>query len=147
MEQARQEEYGKKIQEKDMAWWVIEVKRLNDENKASKDAEHVGENKRLLAYLSLVSFMNANAALNQNALVQAEQFLALYRLVDPSNSEWAYLLACLRMRQNDTSHALAALDESVKLGFNDVDRARSQREFQPFLNDDKFNEILAGIKQ
>ncbi|HEV7230690.1 MAG TPA: hypothetical protein VGO45_05140, partial [Bacteroidia bacterium] len=146
-EQIRQEAYGKKIQEKDMAWWVTEVNRIEAENKSSKDREHVDENKRLLAYLSLVSFMNANAALNQNAHIQAEQFLALYRLVDPSNSEWAYLLACLRMRQNDIPHALEALGESVKLGFNDVDRARAQKEFQPLLSDEKFNEILAGIKQ
>jgi hypothetical protein len=147
LEQSRQEEYGKKIQEKDMAWWVEEVRRLQNEDNTSKDAVRVGENKRLMAYLSLVSFMNANGALNQDALVQAEQFLALYRLVDPSNPEWAYLLTCLRMRQNDIPHALDALRESVALGFNDVDRVRSQKEFQPVLNDEKFNEILAGIKQ
>ncbi len=145
-ERALQDKYAQDVRDKDMPWWNTEVARLENENRSSKDKEKVILNKRLLAYLSLVAFMNANNALNQNALPEAEHFLALYKLVDPLNSEWAYLLARLHMAQNDQPGAIANLDEAVKLGFNDLDRVRQQKEFQPLLGDPKFNEVLAKMK-
>jgi hypothetical protein len=119
---------------------------LNKEAQVTKDKDKSTYDRRLLAYLSLVAFMNANAALNQQALSEAAHALTLYKLVDPTNSEWAYLSACLAMRQQDQTTALANLDEAVKLGFNDLDRIRVQPEFQPLLNDNQFNELIAKIK-
>ena len=145
-EQMLQDSYSRAFREKNMTWWNTEVTRLEGLNKTSKDKEKVSLNKRLLAYLGLVAYMNSNTALNQNALPEAEHFLALYRLVDPSNSEWAFLTARLRMLQNDPQNAIANLDEAVKLGLNDVDRVRTQKEFQTLLNDAKFNEVIARIK-
>jgi hypothetical protein len=145
-EQELQTVYAKYVQEKNMAWWTAELSRLRQEIKTSRDKEKTLKDERLLGYLSLVAFMSANGALNQNALPQAEEFLALYALVDPQNSEWAYLLAVLRMRENDTAHALESLAESVKLGFNDVDRIRNQKEFEPLRNDAHFSEIIASVK-
>jgi hypothetical protein len=145
-EQLQQEEYGKEIQEKDISWWTAEVNRLNQESKTSKDKEKAGYNKRILAYLSLVTFMNANSAMKQDALPQAEHFLTLYRLIDPTNSEWAYLTACLNMRKNDPAGAMNALEEAVKLGFNDLDRIGAQKEFASLQNDTRFNELLVKIK-
>jgi hypothetical protein len=144
-EQVLQNAYADDFRKKDKNWWTAEVARLQSLNKTTKDKEKATLNKRLLAYLSLVAFMNANTALNQNALPEAEHFLALYRLIDPLNSEWAYLLARLRMMQNNPQDAIGSLDEAVKLGFKDLERVRSQKEFQSLLNDEKFNEVLAKI--
>jgi poly(3-hydroxybutyrate) depolymerase len=145
-EQDLQAMYAKYFQEKNMAWWTTEIARLRQETKAYPDKEKISRDQRLLGYLSLVAFMNANSALNQNALPQAEEFLSLYAIIDPQNSEWAYLLAVLRMRENDNAHALESLAESVKLGFNDIDRIRNQKEFESLRNDAHFSEIIASIK-
>jgi len=145
-EQAQQDIYAREFREKDIAWWTQEVQRLNKEAQITKDKDKSTYHRRLLAYLSLVAFMNANAALNQQALSEAAHALTLYKLVDPTNSEWAYLSACLAMRQQDQTTALTNLDEAVKLGFNDLDRIRVQPEFQPLLNDNQFNELVAKIK-
>jgi hypothetical protein len=145
-EQSQQDVYAKEFQQKDLVWWKGEIARLQTEIKSSKDKDRASTDKRLLAFLSLVAFMNTNAALKEDARPQAEQFLTIYRLVDPTNSEWAYLSACLDMRNSNTSSALANLEQAVSLGFNEVERARSQQEFQALLNDAKFNEVLAKVK-
>jgi hypothetical protein len=49
------------------------------------------------------------------------------------------------MMQNNPQDAIGSLDEAVKLGFKDLERVRSQKEFQSLLNDEKFNEVLAKI--
>ena len=143
-EQELQSAYARNLSEKDMKWWSVEVLKLRTEKKGDKESSSL--NKRLLGYLSLVAYMNANDAMNQNSIPRAEQFLALYALVDPTNSEWAYLLSVLRLRENDVDHSLESLKEAVRLGFNDVDRVHNQKEFQPLVNDARFNEIIAQIK-
>jgi len=145
-EQNEQQNYAREFQEKDIPWWTAEINRLNKECNTTPDKEKRSYDKRTLAYLSLVAFMNANAALKQDALSQAEAYLTLYKLIDPPNSEWAYLFACVAMRKNDPASATSYLDQAVKLGFTDLDRARNQPEFQPLVNDPKFNEVLAKIK-
>ncbi|HXC04533.1 MAG TPA: hypothetical protein VNZ86_07255, partial [Bacteroidia bacterium] len=144
-EQAQQDVYARDFREKDYNWWVAEVKRLNDEAQHTPDKNKATYNKRLLAYLSLVAFMNANAALNQQALPEATRFLNLYKLVDPTNTEWAYLSAVVAMRQQNQSAALADMKEAVKLGFADLDRIRVQAEFQGLQNDPEFNDLLSKI--
>ncbi len=146
-EQAEQQRYAMAFQEKDMTWWMNEINRLNAEASSTKNKDRAQYDKRLLAYLSLASFMSTNSALKQDALPQAEIFLTLYKMVDPTNSEWAYLSAFVCMKKNDVSGALSNLDKAVELGFNDLYRIRSQREFEPLQNDQKFNEIIAKIKQ
>jgi hypothetical protein len=146
MEQQQQIQYAQQFREKDLAWWKAEVGRLNKENSNGKDKKQVMYTKRLLAYLSLAAFMNSNAALRQDALDVAEKSLVIYQFVDPSNSEWAYLFSILRMKQNSPQEAFLYLERAIKLGFSDVNRIRVQKEYDPLLNDTKFNNLLAGIK-
>ncbi|MFI5151223.1 MAG: hypothetical protein ACHQRM_15940 [Bacteroidia bacterium] len=145
-EQSQQDVYARAFREKDMKWWIEEVKRMNEETRTTTDKNKAAYTKRLLAYLSLVAFMNSNAAMNQQALPEASHYLSLYKLVDPTNPEWAYMSAVLAMRKQQPAACMANLKEAVKLGFADLDRVRSQAEFQSLQNDTEFNEILAGIK-
>ncbi len=145
-EQDRQNEYARYFQQKDVKWWRGEIARLLGEVSSSKNKETVSGDKRLIAFLSLAAFMNVNAAMEQDARPQAQDLLTIYRLVDPANAEWAYVSACLEMRNSNTAGALALLEQAVNLGFNELDRVRAQKEFQPIVNDARFNEILGKIK-
>lgn len=118
------QDYGQAIQTNDEKWWASEVQKLNSLTKKSDDESQM--HKRILAYISIACYSISNSALKQNALPEAEKFLRIYKLVDPPNSEHAYLLAVVKMKQGDKNSALAFLKEAVKLGFDDWKRMEKE---------------------
>jgi hypothetical protein len=86
-------------------------------------------NKRVLNFLSLSAYMNANAMLKAGALPDADRMVQIYALVDPPNSEHAYLRAILDMRAAHPEAALQSLSQAISLGFDDADRLEKDPEF------------------
>lgn len=103
-------------------------------------------NKRVLNFLSLSAFMNANAALQQRAFPAADRFVQIYALVDPSNSEHAYLRATILMQESKPDAALQSLSQAFALGFEDADRLEHDPVFAPLRSKTAFAELLAAIR-
>jgi Flp pilus assembly protein TadD len=61
---------------------------------------------------------------------QAAHSLNLYSIIDPKNSEPAYLKAVLMARGNQAAECRNALAQAIQLGFNDRERLKKQAEFQ-----------------
>ena len=88
-----QQKYMAAIPEKDLNWWKTEISKMKI--LADQRKEEAYTYKRLLAYLSLGTYMYSNDALSKNNFKMAETFITLYELVDPDNSEHAYMRAIM----------------------------------------------------
>lgn len=103
-------------------------------------------NKRVLNFLSLSAYMNANGALQAGALPAADRFVKIYALVDPSNSEHAYLRATIQMKESRPDAAVQSLSQAFSLGFEDADRLEKDPVFAPLHGQAAFTDLLTSVR-
>lgn len=100
---------------------------------------------RLRGYTSLLCYTYCNQAFSMNNLHAAEKLVKVYSIVDPTNSEWAYLQSGLYMRLALKDFAIASMRTAVDLGFNDRLRIENDPTFVPILNDPAFQSVLSKM--
>lgn len=145
-EAALQEAYRNNFVLKNLSWWTKEVYSLNSKAKNKTDEDRAVMNKRLLNYLSLVAYMQASSALQSNQLELTENFLKIYQMVDPENSEHQYLFADLYARKKENTNAISSLKNAMQLGFNDVARMESDPSLFVLRNDSEYKQLVEKIK-
>lgn len=128
-EENLKKEYINAFQTKNLKWWENDIAVLKQKIKTGKDTHRVLVYKRVLAFLSLVAYMQTSNALKQNAIQAAEHFGEIYVLIDPENSEPHYLRASIAIIKGDTKKANLALEEAVKKGFADIERLQNDTLF------------------
>jgi hypothetical protein len=127
IEENKKAEYTGQFQSGDMNYWN---KTINDLNaKANTRTPEGAMYQRLLAYLSLAFYSISNQSINNNQNDQANYFVNLYKLADPTNSEAWYFSAVLNARNNNATAAHDDLLKAVANGFNDDKRMMLQPEF------------------
>jgi poly(3-hydroxybutyrate) depolymerase len=147
LELSLQTRYTRALAEKDPAWWKAEVANLNDQAETIAEHDERSVYKRLLGYLSLASYSYSNASLQAGDLVQAERFIELYSIIDPTNNEHAYLAACLYTKQNLPDKAFASLNQAVELGFDDLSRFKSDTVLGRLSMDPRYSEIIQKLQK
>ncbi len=128
-EAAIQSSYIDNFNTKDVAWWRSEIIKIKT---PVDDVYEQRLNKRLESYLGLITFMVSNKAIDEDDLVQAQKNIEIYRIIEPANSEHAYLSAVIMMKKNNEHEAINFLNQAIVLGFNNTDR---------FTNEPLFNSI------
>lgn len=101
---------------------------------------------RLRGYVSLLCYTYTNQAFSMNNIHAAEKLVKVYSIVDPQNSEWAYLQATLFMRLNLSESAILSMDQAVSLGFNDRLRVERDPAFASLRSNPAFLVVLAKMK-
>ncbi len=130
----------KQFQQGDMNYWM---KTINDIDAKSKAATAEGAMyKRLKAYLSLAFFSISNQLINGNQDAEAQNFVNLYKFIDPANSEAWYFSAILNARNKNAKATQEDLLKAVANGFKDKTRLIQQPGFQQLGNEID----LAGIE-
>lgn len=143
--QALQQSYMEAMATKDTPWWTAEMKRLR---KISEDLKNKNEAllyKRVFSFLSIGAYSYSNNAIKTNQLEQARHFVTIYRLVDPENSETAYMQAIVEVRSNNNEAALQALDKAIALGFNDMDRLLADTDLSKLSQMEGYSRIINGM--
>lgn len=97
---------------------------------------------RLLAFLRLLFYMNANAALTSPNPEATRKIITLYKLADPDNPEPYYMEAIYYARIGKTTEALGFLDVAIKKGFSEMGRMNDQAEFAALKNSAVFYDLL-----
>ncbi len=143
-EERLKQEYTAHFQTKNIAWWKKEAMRIAQKS-ASKDATEKHKANRILAYFSLVAYMQTGGALSQNNLPVAEKFSQIYLIVDPTNSEAHYLNAVLKAKQNKSTEAIAALNKAIENGFIDKARLQNDPAFGTLKTEKGFDELVAKL--
>ena len=103
-------------------------------------------NHRLLAFLGLFCYSNANALLKQNNTEQTQMVIGIYALVEPGNPEPDYMMAVLSGRKNDTVQTLANLKKAFDNGFRNKARAQSQPEFQIIRDNPSYFDLIKKMQ-
>lgn len=123
---------------KDEGWWKDEITRMRNVKAGEQEVMY----KRLLGYLSLASYSYSNNAIKQNNFSAAQQFLSIYKLADPENSEQPFLAACLYARKGDSKKAIAFLREAIQMGLKDKAKIENEESFDTLKADPEFNELI-----
>jgi hypothetical protein len=147
LEEDLQQNYVQALTSKNEAWWISEVRRLNQAAKDSGNVEAMLMHRRLINFLSLIAYSNSTGALNANEYVSARTFLKIYALVDPKNPEHRYLSACMYMKLNQADKALSGLKEAVALGFDDLKRLQNDETFLPLREKREYSELLFSLSR
>jgi predicted esterase len=151
-EEEEKQELMQALQAKDLAWWTKRIS--NFKSRVSKNElinskinpEDTLKNRRLLSFLSLYCYMNANAALARQDENAAIKIIAIYELVDPVNPEPNYMRAVLLARRSDNEAALTQLSMSVSKGFTDKARLNAQPEFRQLNSSTSWDDLMKSIK-
>lgn len=137
--------YAENMSSRSLAWWTSEFEHLNESIRKDKKEEEKLFKKRLASYISLLAYMYSTNALKANQLDQANNYLKIYKLVDPTNAEQPYLTAVLMMKYSNTALAIAALKEAVQLGFEDKERMLNEPDFSTLQSNAEFMAIAGQM--
>lgn len=143
-EEKLRQEYIGYLQNNDLNWWQKEIASMNRSIKGKNNSE-TQIKKRLLSYLSLVCYMQTSSAIKQNDLNAADHFGKLYILIDPENSEAHYLMAEINAKKGNKSAAVSSLENAVKFGFTDKNRAENNSAFEVIKNEKDFVKLMEGF--
>lgn len=106
------------VDNRDLDWWKAEVENFK-KSIASKDEQVSITSKRLMAYLSMVSYSLANNDILNNDAEKAYKKLKIYELVDSENPGVYLMFARYYLMINDRDAMTDAYNKALSMGFND----------------------------
>lgn len=139
-EQNKEQELMQNFVYKDTVWWNKKIKELAKDTLKNNNISQ--SNKRILAFLGLVSYMQTNTALRQNQILVAEKYDAIYKYVNPKNTEAYYLGALISAKQKNTGKVLKNLKQALLLGFDDLNRINNEPSFAYLSNNQQFIDLI-----
>lgn len=155
-EEARLEEVEQKLQQSfgdAMAdpgcynWLMEEMDTIYDTVSSSDNHYVIKMNKRILNFLSLLSFMYSSNALKSSDMKLAKIYLNIYEKADPDNPEVYYLKAVRLARLHKNRKAVDELKKALQYGFGDAARMENDKSFLSLHKESDFQIILEQISQ
>jgi len=136
------------LQSKDLSWWKewIRSHAAHVTRHENINPEDTLKDRRLLAFLSLYCYMNANAALAKQNEDAAIKIIAIYEMADAPNAEPNYMRAILFARRTEYDHAIDQLKIAASKGFSDKQRLSVQPEFLAMQSSPAWIDLLKSIK-
>ncbi|HLG03987.1 MAG TPA: hypothetical protein VI731_10365 [Bacteroidia bacterium] len=125
---------------RDTTWWRRNAETYFTTEKPGPD-KFMRE--RLRGYMSLTCYTYANQAFHTRNFHAAEKMVKVYSIVDPENSEWAYMKAKLYMHLGMKEFVFPNLRLAVALGFKDRTRLQNETVFLPLQNEAEFQDLFA----
>ena len=140
-----QQELAKQFAAQDEKWWAKKIAELNNvgSGKTQKESQM---NKRLINFIGLLGYMNANHALNIGDLKNAATYLKVFKMADPQNSDCSYLTAIYYIKKGSEQEAIASLSEAASLGYCDATQLTSDAAFASLQNNAAFISIVAKVR-
>ncbi len=140
-EKQQKQFYSEAFVKNDFSWWKNEFNKL-EQKIARSSGDEKFMNIRLKNFLSLAAFSYSNSALNTQRLPEADKFLSIYKLVDPKNSEHAYLRTKYFILLSNPVEAEKTLNEAADLGFSDAERLRNEQLFIALQLSEGYQKII-----
>ncbi|MFM7216559.1 MAG: hypothetical protein ACKO1U_00920, partial [Bacteroidota bacterium] len=138
-ENKKRQELAAAFTSKDLSWWKPTIRAL----KTSTDPVSA----RLADYCSLAAYSYSRSSIDAGEQNNAAYFIDLYQLVDPDNSEWAYLRACLCEQGGDRPGAIRNLNLAFRMGMKDPDKIRQEKWLTSALSDAQIVRLLDEMDQ
>lgn len=123
---------------KDTTWWRTEFQRWDTYKNGKSPVAFEEMKNRVRGMISLSTYMSLNRAVSALHKEQCAYLSAIYRLVDPKNSEAWYLSAVSAAMDGNLENCLRYLDESIRFGFKEAARCRTEPAFASMQSDSRF---------
>lgn len=130
---------------KDTLWWQATRKSVFDTIAFAANKPRIAMVSRVQGFLSLLIYSTLTQSIRALHQEQNNYLSALYRIVDPANSEAWYLSAVVAAQQQQPDRAAGFLDQAVTCGFNDMERCRKEAYFAGMQQDVRFQSVLTKM--
>ncbi len=141
-EQKYQQKLLRAMEVKESPWWKKELKGITSNATHANNRDEQMLNRRLLSYLSLISYLYADRALKENDMEAAAKFLQIYETSDPDNPEVYFMKAEYFASGGKPSKVLPTLKLAIEKGFNEPERIKNSKHFHPFYNKQAFQVLI-----
>jgi hypothetical protein len=145
-ETSLQKEYANQFSIENIQVMEKEIVTLKSDTLSTVDSFRTISAKRLLSFISMLSYMYSSGAIKSGQLEAADSFLKIYRQTDPENPDYFYLSACLAADRGRTDEAFALLEKAVKKGFYDKEILSAEKSFNNIRSNPRFHQIEESIK-
>ncbi len=136
------------FEKEDMQWWKSNYSNLLTLSQNSMlSREERSMYKRIKGFLGLAAFSFSNSAIQQTDYEKALKFLQIYELVEPENSEHAYLQAKVYAAKGNWKLAHSSLKKAVSLGFTDNLRVDEDKIFKDAPDKREYKLLLSQAEK
>ena len=125
-------------------WWGSTIQGLQQQARSTTGPVSAYK-RRLVSLISMISFVQADAALKNNKIPDAAHFIDVFRMADPQNSDVPYLSACLFAAQGNKAAAFSSLKQAIAAGFNDKSRLQNDVSWSSLKGDPEYQGILSRL--
>lgn len=137
--------YYKAMGSRDTIWWKSEMEKLGQSIASSKDELKKSQLERIRGGLSLMCYMNLDKTLKAGARDSYVYLSALYRFIDPENSEAWFLAAQVAAKGNNKDECLTYFSKAIATGFKEGNRVLTTPDFDAMSGDPRFQQLLNTI--
>ena len=146
-EEEEKQEILDAFQSKGLSWWKEKIKSYTSGTRKGKtNPEDTLKDHRMIAFLTLFCYMNANAAMSLQDQSAAVRIIAIYEMADATNPEPNYMRAILFARRSEQEAAIGQLKIAIDKGFSDKQRLTLQKEFIPLNTLPAWSGMLKTMK-
>jgi hypothetical protein len=131
--------YKMMIENPNKANWKVKIAQIR--KSSIQKNKHGQMNQRILGYASLVCYSLSNRNLVSKNYSQAEIMIDCYEIADPENAEVYYFKAIVNGAKREKDNTLLNLQKSIQLGLKDMQRIKTQQEFNFLLTDNEFKKM------
>ena len=117
LEVSIRDQYYKALQDKDSAWWKNEIHTLNTKLTMEKDPQKNLVYHRLKGFLGVACYSMCSRASSSKDVRALEQFLPVYRLLEPDNPDQFYYSAVLAHLKKNPSREKYYLGKAREKGY------------------------------
>jgi len=146
LETGLQQKYSQAFQTQNTKWWQNEINQINKFIKINKNPKQSLVYERVKSYLSLIAFMYSDKTVKMNNFANAEKFLQIYQMVDPTNSEVYYLKATIFNKQGNKQKTFENLNFAIDNGFEDLQRLNEDIEFSSIRQTKEFKQLIEKLE-
>jgi tetratricopeptide (TPR) repeat protein len=140
-----QAEIQKAFAEKDMDWWKKKIALLNTAGEKKDKTPSDYRDIRLLSYISMSCYMLVTASLKNNEIQQAQKYLSVYAMADPSNADVPYLYGVMHAQTSNFQTAIDSLSSALKKGYSDKTKWKYERAFIPLKDSIRFIDLESRL--
>ncbi len=146
-EQKEQQKLLRALYVKDSVWWKNKLSAIKTDIEKSKNKEEKLMHKRLLSYLSLVSYLYAKQAVKDHDYGELAKYLLIYGISDPENPEVYFMKAEYYATRGYPNKVIPTLKTAIEKGFDEPERLEKNNSFHPFFNKKEFQELVKQLKE
>ena len=137
--------YMQAFQKEYAGYWIGEVTQLNKGFKNSKNNGEKWMDRRLLSFINMMSYLKVSDLLNNKKLDDAGSYLNIFIASDPKNPDGRYLTADWYALKGDKVGAISALNEAMKLGYDDFAHFSTDQMLAVIQNEPEYQAIYRKL--